>query len=79
MTFPAGHTTPHLVNLAVHVVFGSAALLLGIAAIITAKGGPIPPASWALVSLQHQCRAGHSAHRASSVRFQSFLIRGHAA
>jgi|ERR1700687_3242741 len=40
MTFPAGHTTPHLVNLAVHVVFGSAALLLGIAAIITAKGGP---------------------------------------
>jgi uncharacterized membrane protein len=41
MTFPAGHTTPHLVNLAVHVVFGSAALLLGIAAIITAKGGPM--------------------------------------
>jgi uncharacterized membrane protein len=40
MTFTAGHTTPHLVNLAVHVALGSAALLLGIAAIVTPKGGP---------------------------------------
>jgi uncharacterized membrane protein len=41
MTVPTDHTTPHLVNIAVHVTFGSAALLLGIAAIITAKGGPV--------------------------------------
>lgn len=40
MTFPAGHTIPHWINIAVHVVFGSAALLLGIVAVVSAKGGP---------------------------------------
>jgi hypothetical protein len=39
MYFPAGHTPTHWINIGVHVLFGSAALLLGLGAILTPKGG----------------------------------------
>lgn len=40
MHLPAGHTPIHWLNIGVHIVFGSAALLLGLGAILTPKGGP---------------------------------------
>jgi uncharacterized membrane protein len=35
------HDMPHVVNIVVHVIFGSAALLLGMGALLSAKGGSV--------------------------------------
>jgi hypothetical protein len=37
----SAHTLPHAVNIAIHVVGGTAALCLGLIAILSRKGGPI--------------------------------------
>jgi hypothetical protein len=38
---PAAHSLPHWVNIAIHIACGTAALCLGMIAIVSRKGGPV--------------------------------------